>query len=321
MKAPKIPANEAQRLAALEALDILDTAPEERFDRITRIARRLFGVPIALVSLIDSDRQWFKSKQGLAATQTPRKVSFCGHAILGDRPFVVENAQQDERFVDNPLVTGGPEIRFYAGYPLAAADGSKIGTLCIISTEPRQVSADDEFMLQALATMVEAELAALDVATTDPATGLANLRGFVEIGDYVLGLASRLQHPLRLLLLRILPPAGSDNPSPSATEDRALLARVGRELLSRFAECDLVGRVGPRDFAVLICESQDNPTSDDSRLAEFVQEFNAQVIGAVGRAAVACTIVFAQSRHTSVEDLVSEAEQLLRKKRREVSSA
>ncbi|MDH3460804.1 MAG: GAF domain-containing protein, partial [Burkholderiaceae bacterium] len=158
MKKPDTPANEPVRLAALCALDMLDTPAEERFDRITRVAQRHFGVQIALVSLVDADRQWFKSRQGLAALETPRDVSFCGHAILSEDVFYVPNALQDPRFADNPLVTGGPEIRLYAGAPLRAPGGERVGTLCVIDSRPRELSTEDFAMLRDLADGVEAEL-------------------------------------------------------------------------------------------------------------------------------------------------------------------
>ena len=126
--APK-PADEAARLDTLHSLSILDTPPEERFDRLTRLARRLFDVPIALVSLVDDDRQWFKSHAGLDVTQTSRDVSFCAHALLEGNTMVIQDALNDNRFHDNPLVTGTPGIRFYAGRPLTAPNGAPIGTL------------------------------------------------------------------------------------------------------------------------------------------------------------------------------------------------
>jgi GAF domain-containing protein len=124
-------------METLRALKILDSGPEERFDRLTRLAKRMFGVSISLVSLVDSDRQWFKSSQGLDATETPRDISFCRHAILGDTVFAVPDTLKDDRFHDNPLVTDAPNIRFYAGCRLTIAYGSKLGTLCIIDHKPR----------------------------------------------------------------------------------------------------------------------------------------------------------------------------------------
>lgn len=158
MQAPGIPDTEQQRLEALRALKLLDTGDDARLDRITRIALRHFGVPIALISLIDANRQWFKSRQGLEASETPRDVSFCGHAILGEDVFVVEDALADQRFADNPLVTGPPHIRFYAGAPLAMPDGHRVGTLCIIDRQARTFPADDRQGLRELADWLQDEL-------------------------------------------------------------------------------------------------------------------------------------------------------------------
>ncbi len=163
MESPDFPDDEDERIAVLLALSILDSAPEERFDRITRIAKNMFKVPIALVSLVDTDRQWFKSRQGLDAEETSREISFCGHAILQHRILEIPNALDDERFADNPLVTGPPNIRFYAGIPITVREGFRIGTLCIIDTEPRELSEGDKYLLTDLGKMVEAEIAQMDL--------------------------------------------------------------------------------------------------------------------------------------------------------------
>lgn len=155
---PAIPSDEAERQKELNDLRILDTPAEKRFDRITRIAADLFGVPIALISLVDADRQWFKSKVGLDATQTPRNISFCGHAILSDRVLIVEDALTDLRFRDNPLVTGPPYIRFYAGMPLCGIGGRRLGTLCLIDSSPRKFSPEDSRRLADLSSWAETEL-------------------------------------------------------------------------------------------------------------------------------------------------------------------
>ena len=137
MRKPPVPINETQRLRRLMTLRVLDTPSEERFDRITRLAKRLFDVDICLVSLVDSERQWFKSKQGLDVCETPRAVSFCGHAIVKEELFVTD-ASRDDRFSDNPLVTGEPHIRFYAGVPVHGPGGHRVGTFCIIDSRPRE---------------------------------------------------------------------------------------------------------------------------------------------------------------------------------------
>ena len=155
MKHPHIPENEAQRQQALDETGLLSSNAEARFDRITRLASDIFSVPVALVSLIDRDRQWFKSRQGLDATETPRDISFCGHAILNSTPLIIENALEDERFCDNPLVIGAPGIRFYAGMPLHVASGHRIGTLCLIDYKPRSFSEAEVVRLADLAGVVE----------------------------------------------------------------------------------------------------------------------------------------------------------------------
>ncbi|HBP90265.1 MAG TPA: MBL fold metallo-hydrolase [Nitrospirales bacterium] len=154
----QIPDNEEGRLAALTNLKILDTDPEERYDRIARIASDSFEVPIALVSLIDRDRQWFKSCIGLNVNETPRDMAICAHAILEDRLLIVPDTFLDPRFADNPLVTGEPRIRFYAGCPLRLPDGNVIGTLCLIDSRPRQLDGRKINLLRDLGKLVETEL-------------------------------------------------------------------------------------------------------------------------------------------------------------------
>ena len=161
---PLIPSNEKERLASLYNLGILDTPTEERFDRITQTAKEIFDVPIALITIIDVNRQWFKSCIGLDIKETPRGVSFCGHAILQKEPFIIPDATKDERFADNPLVTGSPHVIFYAGIPIATIDGNNVGTLCIIDNKPREFSKQQINLLKNLAAWAEIELNSKNVA-------------------------------------------------------------------------------------------------------------------------------------------------------------
>jgi sigma-B regulation protein RsbU (phosphoserine phosphatase) len=158
MIAAPIPVDDAERLEALRALNLLDTPPEERFDRITRLLTLVFRVPLASISLVDSDRLWFKSSCGLDTNQISRAVSFCGHALLSDEPMVVPDAAEDVRFHDNPLVTGEPNIRFYAGHPLAGPGGQKVGTLGIADRRPRSLDESELATLREMARIVEREL-------------------------------------------------------------------------------------------------------------------------------------------------------------------
>lgn len=163
MLIPPIPNNESARLQALYQLNVLDTNPEACYDRLTRLTKHLFDVPIAVISLIDRDRQWFKSKQGLDVCETGRDVSFCGHTILSQDIFEITDALLDTRFADNPLVVGDPKIRFYAGAPLITQTGFAVGTLCIIDTKPRKLTTDER---QALRDMADEVLSVLELHET-----------------------------------------------------------------------------------------------------------------------------------------------------------
>ncbi len=158
MEPAPIPENEEQRLASLHNLALLDTAPEERFDVITRTATRIFHVPISTLTLVDSKREWFKSCQGLPAREGDRAISFCGHALLSPDIMVVPDTKKDPRFADNPMVTGEPYLRFYAGVPVVSADGARVGVVCIKDTKPRKFSKDEEETLKGLAVWAEVEI-------------------------------------------------------------------------------------------------------------------------------------------------------------------
>ncbi|WFU83727.1 MBL fold metallo-hydrolase [Bradyrhizobium sp. CIAT3101] len=161
VRAP-VPEDEEKRLASMRELGLLDSPPEERFDRITRLAVALFNVPMATITFIDENRQWFKSRRGVAVQENPRDVSFCAHVVYHREPVIVSDALRDDRVADNPLVRGGPRIRFYAGYPLNLADGTCIGTLCLLDTRPRDMSEDQLAQLKDLAGIAADEIRAID---------------------------------------------------------------------------------------------------------------------------------------------------------------
>jgi GAF domain-containing protein len=157
MTAP-IPPNEKRRLAVLWEYEVLDTVPEEVFDDLTELAARICEAPIALISLVDESRQWFKSRVGTSVTETSRDVSFCAYAITQTELFIVPDATKDDRFARNPLVTSDPKIRFYAGAPLITPDGHALGTLCVIDKVPRELNADQKQALRILARHVVTQL-------------------------------------------------------------------------------------------------------------------------------------------------------------------
>jgi diguanylate cyclase (GGDEF)-like protein len=251
MRRRDAPNDEAARLEALWGLHVLDTPAEERFDRLTRLARRLFGVPIALVSLVDEHRQWFKSRDGLDFAETPRDVSFCGHAISSDALFVVPDALQDARFASNPLVLGEPHVRFYAGCPLKAPGGQRIGTLCIMDRQPRQLEDGDLEALRDLAAVVERELAAVQLATQDALTDVPNRLGFTLLAGQSLRFCRRQSAPAALVYVDLDGFKHVNDTFGHAEGDRALVL-FAEQLAAAARDVDVLGRLGGDEFALLL---------------------------------------------------------------------
>jgi diguanylate cyclase (GGDEF)-like protein len=311
MLAPPIPADEASRIRTLRSLGLLDTAAEERFDRLTRLARRLFDVPVALVSLVDVDRQWFKSTAGLDATQTSREVSFCGHAILSDELFLVPDAARDPRFADNPLVVGEPDIRFYAACPLKVGDGSRIGTLCLIDREPRDFGHDDRALLRDLARMAEQELGALQLATTDELTGLSNRRGFEALAQHALGVCRRLGRPASMAFVDLDGFKGINDRYGHAEGDRTLV-EFARLLQSVYRESDVIGRLGGDEFAVLLTDCDAAGThAGFQRLRVAVESGNARRERDRALRFSVGVVDFRRDRHATVRSMLDEADALM----------
>ncbi len=275
MLRPPIPDDEARRLTALQSLSILDTPPEERFDRITRLVRRMLDVPIALVSLVDENRQWFKSRQGLDAEETPREVSFCGHAILDDVPLCIPDALEDARFADNPLVVGEPYLRFYVGCPLRTPDGSRVGTLCAIGREPRTLEPDDLECLADLAATVEREILAVSLATRDALTDLANRSSLEGVARRRLETPNRRHHGVDLSLLVFdLDLFKEINDGLGHTAGDMALRQFGSALRSSFRDCDVVARLGGDEFCVLFDGDLEGAEPPLHRLRRFIEVLN-----------------------------------------------
>ncbi len=254
MRSPPTPANEAQRLEALRALNILDTAPEERFDRLTRLARRMFDVPVALVSLVDKNRQWFKSHDGIDATETPRDVSFCGHAINSDQIFEIQDARKDQRFSDNPLVIDNPNIRFYAACPVRSSTGETLGTLCIIDLKPRSLTADERENLRDLGLIVERELAAQQMAIIDELTGISNRSGFILLANKSLKYSARRYLSSSLVYLNVKKFKEINERGGRAEGDKTLIA-IAEIMTKLFRDSDVFARIGGDEFAAFLSDT------------------------------------------------------------------
>lgn len=304
MKKPDVPPAERTRLDTLQSLNILDTPPEERFDRLTRMARRLFGVPIALVSLVDEHRLWLKSCFGLDVHETPRETSFCGHAILGDELFVIPDTLADKRFADNPWVTNDPHIRFYAGCPLRAPNGQKMGTLCIIDTKPRTLAKEDLDALVDLTAVVEREFSAIQMATMDELTDISNRRGFMLLAQHSMHLCIREKLPAALVFID-LDNFKHINDTYGHMEGDRTLSDFATQLKTSFRESDIVARLGGDEFAILLT----NHTRDEAE--HSVERFRQSLDKLTHDSQYGYDINFSYGiveydpdRHTSVEALL-----------------
>ena len=230
MEAAPLPQDEADRLAVLEAYRILDTPAEATFDDLTRFASRLCGTPIALVSLVAAHRQWFKSRVGLDAPETPRELAFCAHAILQDEVFEVPDAAADRRFADNPLVLGDPRIRFYAGAPLIGEGGHALGTLCVIDQVPRQL---DDLQRDGLAVLGRQVVAQLDLRRSmqELASARDAALAAARAKDIFLGhLGHELRTPMNTILgyAQLMMEESTSTGHTSVLPDLAVIERAGQ---------------------------------------------------------------------------------------------
>ncbi len=285
----KLPQNEEQRLAVLRQLNILDTPIEERFERITRMVCRSLKVPIAAISIINESRQWFKSIQGLNASETPREIAFCAHAILRDELLLVQDATQDERFADNPLVTDEPFIRFYAGYPLNLGQDLHVGTLCAIDRVPRELSAEEQEILYDLSKMVESELAAIAlseaqvqliqelgelerVAMVDSLTRLWNRLGIETLLKREWDYATRKDSPMAIVMIDFDNFKQINDQHGHLVGDEVLQGS-SRLIISVLRSYDILGRWGGDEFMLILPGSSREQTA---MLLERIQAAIAQ---------------------------------------------
>ncbi|MGJ5629127.1 sensor domain-containing diguanylate cyclase [Nostoc sp. CALU 1950] len=282
-QAVPLPENEAERLKALAEYNILDTLPEEAFDDITALAAYICKTPIALISLVDSDRQWFKSKVGLKVRETPRQLAFCAHAILQPEDIlVVPNAIKDDRFNNNPLVKGNPKIRFYAGAPLITPDGLPIGTLCVLDTIPHHLSYQQLDALRRLSRQAIAQMELIQevrnrkqASLTDELTGLHNRRGFFLMAEQELKIAHRMK-ALCWVIFIDLDGLKQINDTLGHDIGDALIIDAGQLLKQSFRNSDIVARLGGDEFIVFISSYFKDADSIQVYLQANIAKFNQQ---------------------------------------------
>ncbi|WP_312413475.1 sensor domain-containing diguanylate cyclase [Pseudescherichia sp.] len=257
MKFPGVPVNERERLKSLYMMDLLDKNDDERLLRLTRLAKATFNVPIALITLLDRDRQWMISCDGSNMRQSSRNVSFCAHAILLQGIMIVKDTLKDERFENNPLVLDEPFVRFYAGCPVRLPDGSIAGTICLIDNKPRDFTSEEINLLLDLGAIVEDEFVIINMAMTDKLTELPNRRGFFQIGDKRFGEMTRNNIPFSLLYFAVEDLQSLNDIWGHAEGDNALRA-FAKCLNSCMKGGDVCGRVESSGFAVLLANNGQN---------------------------------------------------------------
>ena len=305
MKKPPVPLNETVRLQSMHSLRVLDSVPEERFDRIIRMAQRLFGVDACLVNFVASDRQWFKTKQGLDTRQTPCNLSLSEYGISDDELVVVEDTITDSRFAEKPLANGDQHIRFFASHPIHEPNGHRIGKICIVDAEPRLFSNKDRHMLEDFAALVDDELASSSKMHVDELTGVANRRGFMTVAHHILPLCARNGLNVELLFFDLDDFKQFNDEFGHDVGDRALQL-FAKSLLKGFRSADVVARLGGDEFAVMMAGerafSQRALKALTARIEKLQQDLPMRLKWSVG------SVRYDQSSHESVDEFLADAD-------------
>ena len=254
MSDPKLH-DEAGRVAALKRYEILDTPPEAPFERITGLVKAVLDVPMTTISLVDTDRQWFKSRIGLDASETARDISFCTHTIQRREPLIVADASLDPRFAQNPLVTGPPSIMSYIGVPLVTPDGYNLGALCALDTRPRTFSTAQVEVLKSFAAIAMDEIELRRLAQFDQLTGAVTRRWFRMEQDKAVARFIRDQRPSTLILMDI-DHFKRVNDSHGHPAGDLVLHAVANSLAAQIRTNDVLGRIGGEEFGILLAETE-----------------------------------------------------------------
>ena len=302
---------ESARLENLLSYDILDTVPEESFDRITRLAKYIFEAPVALVSLVDGDRQWFKSNQGLSVCETPRDISFCTHAIKHNEPLIIRDALKYPAFSNNPLVVGAPHVRFYIGAPLRTPAGFNIGSLCVIDYVPREPTKSQVDLLEDLAKLVVDQLELRQIATTDSLTGVLTRRELLSHGQKEFERHRRYKRPFGVITfdLDYFKKINDNYGHPAG--DR-VLQEVTTMCKKQLRDMDKIGRVGGEEFTVFLPEAN----AETSRVvAERMRQAVESLRINIGQNILAVTASFgiaeAWERDKTLTDTIGRADKVL----------
>lgn len=331
MLTPPIPVNESARLASLRKMQILATPAEAAFDRITRVAQHMFNVPIVLISLVDENRQWFKSKVGIAVQETPRNISFCGHVVYNEDVMVVEDARKDERFYNNPLVCGPTaHICFYAGWPLRNPEGFVIGSLCLIDSKPRKITeqelqllddlghwVESAFLVRGLSMATDALLSELDEAKResliDPLLRVWNRGAIVDILTRENDYAQRHSTKLGLLMVDIDHFKRINDLYGHPVGDAALI-EVVNAIRQQLRSYDSLGRYGGEEFMVVLPRiGQEEVSKLAERLRKAVEKTSIQAEGHELRCTISIgtAVIDGEQAHREIEKIVVAADQAL----------
>ncbi len=307
MKIPAVPTDEATRLRDLHSHNILDTPNEDRLDRLVRLAKCLFHVPIAAISLVDEHRQWLKSRDGIDFNEISRDISFCAHTILGDEILVVADASEDDRFADNPMVLNGPKVRFYAGCPITSANGHRLGSLCIIDRVPRHFSDAELDTLKDLGRIVEREIAVGQVSIQDEISRLNTRRGFCLIADHALNICVRLALPASLVIFQL---HHFNQGRDGITSINGTVPRIFASLMKiNFRDSDIYGRFHANQFGLLINNARKHQAERVIQRFETALKVHNEKYGGAGELAFSCSIVqFDPEKHHTVEALLADGE-------------